>query len=102
MADAKMEADKKKLATENEARAKATAEHHKIYDGKPTPTQEEADLIKLGHHPELEPDGSTDPDAATKEAGKQPPYQTREARATTGGGATGATGAHRQHENKSA
>jgi hypothetical protein len=53
--------ERKKQATEREERAKAQEEHRKSMRGRPTPTQEEADLIKSGHHPTLEPDGSTEP-----------------------------------------
>lgn len=60
-ADKRLADDKKKLAAEREHRAKVQAEHQEMMVGTPTPTQEEADLIKLGHHPDLAPDGSTDP-----------------------------------------
>lgn len=53
----RMDADKKTLAEDREARQKAMAERDKSR-GRPTPTQEEADLIKMGHHPDLAPDGS--------------------------------------------
>lgn len=49
--------DKKRLQQEREERAKQMAEREKNR-GTPTPTQEELDLIKLGHHPELANDGS--------------------------------------------
>jgi hypothetical protein len=91
----RMAEDKKKLETEREARAKAQAEHQKKMTGRPTPTQEEADLIKLGHHPELEPDGSTDPYAVpttteTKhmEHAEGKPYQTRQQMPASGRGST--------------
>jgi hypothetical protein len=55
--------DKKALEAANEQRAKEAQERAKTR-GKPTPTQMENDLAKLGHHPELEPDGSLpDPNA---------------------------------------
>lgn len=61
-ADDKRTADeRKKQATEREQRTKAQEEHRKSMRGRPTPTQEEADLIRTGHHPTLEPDGSTEP-----------------------------------------
>jgi hypothetical protein len=60
----RMEADKKRLAQEREERAKQAAEREKKR-GTPTPTQEELDLIKLGHHPQLADDGSG-PDPADK------------------------------------
>jgi hypothetical protein len=56
-AEKRMAEDKKRLAEEREARAKAQEERAK-HRGRPTPTQEELDLINLGHHPELSPDGS--------------------------------------------
>jgi hypothetical protein len=56
-ARARMEADKKRLGEEREARQKQMAEREKNR-GTPTPTQEEADLAKLGHHVELAKDGS--------------------------------------------
>lgn len=99
-----MSEDKKRLASEREERTKAQEEHRKKMIGRPTPTQEEADLIKLGHHPDLEPDGSQDPYATPeqKEKNKQhhsdrhmesegkAPYQTRQS--TAGGGASGGGG----------
>ena len=61
-ADDKRTADaRKKHAEEREQRTKAQEEHRKSMRGRPTPTQEEADLIRTGHHPTLEPDGSTEP-----------------------------------------
>jgi hypothetical protein len=91
--DKKMAEDKKKLAEERDARAKAKAAHDKVYLGRPTPTQEECDLIKLGHHPELEPDGSTDPDTVGKSLeaeGSRGGYQTRQM----------SSGSHRSSEAK--
>jgi hypothetical protein len=67
--------DKKRLAAEREAREKAREEHEKTR-GRPTPTQEEADLAALGHHVELSPDGS--PPEKDKE-------KTREAASTHSG-----------------
>lgn len=55
--DKRMEEDKKKLAEAKQAREKQMAETAKAM-GRPTPTQEELDLIKLGHHVELSDDGS--------------------------------------------
>jgi hypothetical protein len=56
------EAAKKQLASDKEARQRSTEEYQKRMKGRPTPTQEECDLIKLGAAPDaLEPDGS-DPD----------------------------------------
>jgi hypothetical protein len=54
--DAKGEA-KKFLAEQADKRAKDAEERAKKR-GKPTPTQTELDLAALGHHPDLEPDGS--------------------------------------------
>ena len=82
--DDKLAEDKKKLKAENDARQKATAEREKNR-GTPTPTQEEADLLKLGHPVELAADGSppdpNDPSAKTKEATAQHSggYSTRQA-----------------------
>jgi hypothetical protein len=56
-AERRLAEDRKRLAEEGEARVKARQEHEKN-KGRPTPTQEEADLIRLGHHVELTPDGS--------------------------------------------
>lgn len=53
----RMEEDKKILAEQREQRAKDAEERAKK-QGKPTPTQAENDLAALGHHPELEADGS--------------------------------------------
>lgn len=81
-ADEKMAEDKKQLAQEREQRAKDIAEREKKR-GTPTPTQEECDLAKLGHHPELANDGSgPDPNDAlntTKHIGGKPAgeYATR-------------------------
>ena len=52
--DKRLEADKKLLAEQREARAKLLDRKR----GKPTPTQAELDLAALGHHQDLEPDGS--------------------------------------------
>jgi hypothetical protein len=78
-ADKKLADDKKKLAAEREARAKATAEREK-HRGTPTPTQEEIDLVKLGHHVTLAKDGSPEEGAVAKqaEAGGATSYETRE------------------------
>jgi hypothetical protein len=79
----RMEEDRKKLEAQNEQRAKEAEERAK-HRGKPTPTQMEADLAALGHHPELEPDGSPpDPNYPKKDvqAGSAGGYQTRQATA---------------------
>jgi len=53
------EAAKKQLASDKEARQRSNEEYQKRMKGRPTPTQEECDLIKLGAAPDsLEPDGS--------------------------------------------
>jgi hypothetical protein len=54
----KMADDKAKLQKENEERAKARAAHEEYTHGTPTPTQEEANLLKMGNHVELAADGS--------------------------------------------
>ena len=79
-ADKRMADDRAKLKQEREQRTKVADEIRNKQLGTPTPTQEEADLIKMGHHPELAPDGSTDPYAernlqATEHGGG---YQTRQ------------------------
>jgi hypothetical protein len=82
------EADKKKLAEEREQRAKEHAEREKKR-GTPTPTQEEIDMVKMGHPVELANDGSgPDPNEATntvKHIGGKPPgeYATRQMAAKT-------------------
>jgi hypothetical protein len=75
----KMAEDKKTLEAQNAVRAKQMEERAKNR-GKPTPTQMECDLIKLGNHPELEPDGSQ-PDPY------QAPKEERELHSSSGGGA---------------
>jgi hypothetical protein len=70
-ADKRVADEKKKLADERSARQKAREEHLKQVTGRPTPTQDEADQAKLGLHPELEPDGSTDPYAPPHNEAKQ-------------------------------
>jgi hypothetical protein len=86
----KMSEDKKTLEQQNAERQKVTEERNKNR-GKPTPTQMECDLMKLGNHPELEPDGSLpdpnhpSPTAAKKEvhAGSGGSYSTRQQTAKT-------------------
>ena len=75
--DTRLAEDKKRLAAEREAREKAREERDKKR-GRPTPTQEEADLAALGAHPELSPDGSPE----EKPAG----HQTRHMEPASGGG----------------
>ena len=88
MADTKLADDKKQLAADRAAREKQAAERA-ANAGTPTPTQEEADLLKLGNPVDLAPDGSPpDPNntgmvasAAQKDmgAGHSAGYQTRAA-----------------------
>ena len=79
-----MEAAKKRLAEQKSAREAQAKEAPT--EGKPTPTQEENDLAKLGAHiTEHEPDGSPsdDPSAPqTKQAvpSRGAPYQTRQSK----------------------
>jgi hypothetical protein len=77
--------ERKKQATEREERTKAQEEHRKSMRGRPTPTQEEADLIRSGHHPTLEPDGSTEPPWPVVPA-KHPDKHEKHATAETGAG----------------
>jgi hypothetical protein len=53
----RMADDKKKLQEDRDQRAKEAVERDKKR-GTPTPTQEEIDLVKLGHQVELANDGS--------------------------------------------
>jgi len=78
---------RKKLTEEREARARAATPHA---GGKPTPTQDENDLIALGGSVELEADGSpeTGPTGAPLEhhdksmsAGRPAGYSTRQSTA---------------------
>jgi hypothetical protein len=59
-ADKRMAEDKKRLAEERDKRQKDREEHLKRTRGTPTPTQEECDLLKLGHHVEIAKDGSAE------------------------------------------
>jgi hypothetical protein len=84
----RIEEDRKKLEQQNEQRAKA-AEERARSRGRPTPTQMENDLAALGHHPELEPDGSPpDPYSAAAKKDVQAgsagsSYQTRQVSAAS-------------------
>jgi hypothetical protein len=74
----KLDADKKKLAEEREARAKAQQDRESK-KGTPTPTQEECDLLKLGHPVELANDGSgPDPTAPKPDDQHGKPYSHRQ------------------------
>jgi hypothetical protein len=77
--DKKLADDKKKLAEEREAREKAAADREK-HRGTPTPTQEEVDLVKLGHHIDLAKDGSPEEGVEQREAaaGGRAAYETRQ------------------------
>jgi hypothetical protein len=86
----KMADDKKTLEQQNAQRQKEMDERNKTR-GKPTPTQMENDLAKMGNHPDLEPDGSPpDPNqpvpASTKEvhAGSGGSYATRQVSSAPG------------------
>jgi hypothetical protein len=92
-AEANKEAAKKRIAEDKAAREQREASAPEA--GKPTPTQEENDLAKMGVHlTEHEPDGSPEqqPHAETLEGRHQnkqattkaptPSYQTRQARPT--------------------
>jgi hypothetical protein len=80
-ADKKLADDKKKLAEAREAREKAEAEREK-HRGTPTPTQEEVDLVKLGHHIDLAKDGSPEEGVVVEgkeaTAGSRAAYETRQ------------------------
>jgi hypothetical protein len=87
----KNEAAKAQLAASQEAQAKTREGQEAAAGSKPTPTQEENDLAKLGAYvPEHEPDGSPEqppgPQAKqeTRHLGADRPggYQTRAARPT--------------------
>jgi hypothetical protein len=54
----RLEEDKQRLNQEREQRYKEQEEQRAAHRGTPTPTQEENDLLNLGHHVELEKDGS--------------------------------------------
>jgi hypothetical protein len=82
---------KKALAEGKEVRAAQDAQRSAIMKGKPTPTQEELDLINLGGHPTIEEDGSPEEKSlaeqhATRHSEASKPasggYQTRASTAT--------------------
>ena len=82
--DKRLEEDRKMLEAQREARAKLLDRKR----GKPTPTQAENDLAALGHHIDIEPDGSDldpnlpQPSATRQVTATQAPssasYQTRQ------------------------
>ncbi|HEU0113922.1 MAG TPA: hypothetical protein VFQ80_04570 [Thermomicrobiales bacterium] len=87
MTDQATDTAKKALAESKDARAEQDKQRAERLKGKPTPTQEENDLIKLGGHPELEDDGSgADPNNFSQKSleAKKPGggYQTRATEAT--------------------
>jgi hypothetical protein len=73
------------MRKENERLAKEQEAHRQSLRGRPTPTQDEANQAKIGAHPELEADGSTDPFAVTTRQTTAEPatggYATRQATA---------------------
>jgi hypothetical protein len=82
---AKTDAAKEQLGDAKKLRAEQDKQRAEAAKGKPTPTQEENDLIKLGAAPdELEDDGSPpDPNNFSKAVEARKPggagYQTRQA-----------------------
>lgn len=65
----RMDEDKQRISQNREQLAKVQEEERERSRGTPTPTQEEADLIMLGHHPELAEDGSEqDPNVGFSQA----------------------------------
>jgi hypothetical protein len=54
----RLEQDKQRVGQEREQRARLQEEQREAHRGTPTPTQEEADLLNLGHHVDLAKDGS--------------------------------------------
>ena len=86
--DPATDAAKKQLAEEQKATAQSRAEFAARTQGKPTPTQEENDIVALGGHVlEHEDDGSAPDPHATKNLEADKPharpqnYQTRAHRA---------------------
>jgi hypothetical protein len=81
----RMSEDKQRLAQEREQRAKQQQERE-AKKGTPTPTQEEADLINLGHHPELADDGSgPDPHHMSPAQKEEHQKKHQEAQSSSGG-----------------
>jgi hypothetical protein len=66
----RLSADKQKIQQDRESRAKLSQERYEKR-GTPTPTQEEADLLKLGHPVELADDGSGPDPYMSQEPGHQ-------------------------------
>jgi hypothetical protein len=54
----RLEDDKQRVNQDREQRYKEQEEQRASHRGTPTPTQEENDLLNLGHHVELAKDGS--------------------------------------------
>jgi hypothetical protein len=74
----RLESDKKRLSEEREQRAKQQQERESK-KGTPTPTQEECDLLKLGHAVELADDGSgPDPNMPKQDEQQGKPYSHRQ------------------------
>ena len=83
---------RKQLAEERKATEQSRAEFAERSKGKPTPTQEENDLVMLGAHILEHEDDGSGPDThrtkqaeADKAAPKPATYQTKEAKGTAQG-----------------
>lgn len=75
--EAARDAAKKQLAADKDARSKVLEQHEATEGVKPTPTQDENDMAKLGVHlSEHEPDGS--PEHSSGGAPKAPQHETRQ------------------------
>jgi len=59
-------------------REQSAKQYKERMKGRPTPTQEECDQIKLGMHPELSPDGSDPDPAQAKPVEATPPTRSRQ------------------------
>jgi hypothetical protein len=75
--------------TNESPRERSTREYNERMKGRPTPTQEECDKIKLGEHVELSDDGSgPDPNEAlstVQHVGESPEQKKRHAESHGGG-----------------
>jgi hypothetical protein len=72
MTDATLEAAKKKVAEDREARQKAQQEHTtKMAGVKPTPTQDENDMAAVGAHVHEKEDDGSGPDPLVEENKKR-------------------------------
>jgi len=65
------------LAADRARQAEIVAEQEKAQSAKPTPTQEEVDLAKLGVEVELEPSGEPEGEQKAESADKPGSYKTR-------------------------